>query len=492
MPVTEATIETILERLHEHYPEATYELEWTTPEEMLVATTLAAQCTDERVNRVTRTLFKKYPNPKAWADAPLEDLEVDLKPTGFYRQKAKAVKALNQALVEKFDSKIPQDIKKLITVRGVARKTANVVLNCCFDIASGIIVDTHVARLSQRMGHSTRTKADQIERDLMKIIPQEAWTFWGPAMVLHGRYVCKAKAPNCAGCIFLDLCPRNGVTEAKPTSTTAPPKVVPKGGFVPRPGIPSPPATRKKPSQKPGKAAAGASGGAERSVAALTAAPSIDAWVERLGQEMDKPYFAKLMSFVDGQRAAETIFPPEDEVFTAFNLTPFEDVKVLVLGQDPYHDHNQAHGLSFSVKPGIKIPPSLRNIYKEYEEDTGLKAPSHGYLEDWAKRGVMMLNAVLTVQAHKPNSHKNQGWETFTDAVIRKLSDERQHVVFLLWGGYARKKKKLIDKKKHTIIESAHPSPLSARAGFFGSKPFSKINAALQAHGQDPIDWSLS
>jgi uracil-DNA glycosylase len=214
-------------------------------------------------------------------------------------------------------------------------------------------------------------------------------------------------------------------------------------------------------------------------------------WQTAIGDEFEKPYFQELSKFVEGERKKHQIFPPEAEVFSAFDLTPYDQVKVVLLGQDPYHDDNQAHGLCFSVKPPIKPPPSLANMYKELATDIpGWKAPTHGYLVDWAKQGMLMINAVLTVQAHTPNSHKDHGWETFTDAVIKKVSEKTTPVVFVLWGGYAKKKAKLIDAKKHVIIEAAHPSPLSAKA-WFGSKSFSKINAALKKNGHEPIDWTL-
>jgi UDP-N-acetylmuramoylalanine--D-glutamate ligase len=212
-------------------------------------------------------------------------------------------------------------------------------------------------------------------------------------------------------------------------------------------------------------------------------------WEASLGPELSKPYFTELMKFLAEERASKQIFPPENEVFSALELTPYENVNVLLLGQDPYHDDGQAHGLCFSVKPGIKAPPSLANMYKELKTDVGCKIPNNGYLVPWAKQGVLMINAVLTVQAHTPNSHKDRGWEQFTDAIIRKVN-ERPHVVFLLWGAYAQKKVKLIDAKKHTILKCAHPSPLSATK-FFGSKPFSQTNAALKAHGQPEIDWQI-
>jgi uracil-DNA glycosylase len=216
-----------------------------------------------------------------------------------------------------------------------------------------------------------------------------------------------------------------------------------------------------------------------------------ESWHVHLNGELNKPYFQKLAQFVDEERQQHTVFPPEDEVFSALRLTPYENVNVLLLGQDPYHDNNQAHGLCFSVRPGIKPPPSLVNMYKELRDDVGLRIPNHGYLVPWAKQGILLLNAVLTVRAHTPNSHKNQGWEKFTDAVITAVNEKRDPVVFVLWGGYAQKKLSLIDTKRHTVVQSAHPSPLSARNGFFGSRPFSAINTALRAHSKPEIDWQL-
>jgi uracil-DNA glycosylase len=215
-----------------------------------------------------------------------------------------------------------------------------------------------------------------------------------------------------------------------------------------------------------------------------------DDWKEVLADEIKKPYFQQLKEFVDEERSAHTVYPPEGDVFNAFKLTPYHQVKVLLLGQDPYHDEGQAHGLCFSVKLGTRPPPSLVNIFKELHNDLGCKVPNNGYLVPWAEQGVMLLNAVLTVRAHKPTSHKNQGWETFTDAVIRALNDRAKPVVFLLWGAYSQKKIKLIDTSRHRIVTGAHPSPLSAKK-FFGSKPFSAVNEALEELGETPIDWQL-
>jgi uracil-DNA glycosylase len=217
-----------------------------------------------------------------------------------------------------------------------------------------------------------------------------------------------------------------------------------------------------------------------------------ESWQVVLAEELEKPYFKKLAEFVDEEHRMYTVFPPEDDVFNALNYTPYDQVNVLLLGQDPYHDDNQAHGLCFSVRPGIKPPPSLVNMYKELQSDVGFRIPNHGYLVDWAKQGMLMLNAVLTVRAHQPNSHKEKGWERFTDAIISKVSARQEQVIFVLWGAYAQKKTALIDARRHVIIESAHPSPLSARAGFFGSKPFSRINAALREAGKPEINWQLA
>ncbi len=219
--------------------------------------------------------------------------------------------------------------------------------------------------------------------------------------------------------------------------------------------------------------------------------PNIPAsWEPVLAGELEKPYFEELMKFVAEERKSQKVFPPEDEVFSALQHTPYEGANVLILGQDPYHDDGQAHGLCFSVKPGIKPPPSLVNMFKELKTDLGCKIPNNGYLVPWAKQGILMINAVLTVRAHTPNSHKDRGWEQFTDAIIRKLNDKKDPVVFALWGGYAQKKTKLIDAKRHVILKNAHPSPLSAKL-FMGSKPFSAINKALKEHGKPEINWQL-
>jgi uracil-DNA glycosylase len=220
-------------------------------------------------------------------------------------------------------------------------------------------------------------------------------------------------------------------------------------------------------------------------------ADNMNHWKEVLSPEKQKPYFLKLWNFVSEEYATKTIYPAKEDVFNAFKYTELADVKAVIIGQDPYHGPNQAHGLCFSVLPGIKHPPSLRNIFQEYHQDLGLNIPTDGTLTRWAQQGVLMLNTVMTVEQGLAHSHKGKGWEVFTDEVIQTVSKNLNHVVFVLWGNPAQKKIKLIDTAKHTVIKSVHPSPLSAHRGFFGSKPFSQTNAALTEHGQTPIDWSL-
>ena len=214
-------------------------------------------------------------------------------------------------------------------------------------------------------------------------------------------------------------------------------------------------------------------------------------WLEALKGEFGKDYYKKLYNKVKEEYSTQQIFPPSDDVFNAFHWTPLKDVKVVIFGQDPYHGENQAHGLCFSVKPGVDIPPSLVNIYKELQDDLGCTIPSHGYLEKWAKQGVLLLNTVLTVRAHQANSHRGIGWEEFTDAAIKVLNEEDRPMVFILWGSNARSKKKLITNSHHFIIESAHPSPLSCYRGFNGSRPFSRCNEFLVKQGIKPVDWQI-
>jgi uracil-DNA glycosylase len=214
-------------------------------------------------------------------------------------------------------------------------------------------------------------------------------------------------------------------------------------------------------------------------------------WNPILRDEFTKPYWPQLQAFVTAERQRHTVYPPHDEVFAALHLTPYAETRVLILGQDPYHGPRQAHGLCFSVRRGVAIPPSLVNIHKELHTDVGVTPPDHGNLEAWAVQGVLLLNTTLTVRAGQAASHQGRGWERFTDEVIRRVSAKDHPVVFILWGSHARRKKALIDTARHTIIESAHPSPLSAHNGFFGSRPFSRTNAALLAAGLDPIDWRV-
>ncbi len=214
-------------------------------------------------------------------------------------------------------------------------------------------------------------------------------------------------------------------------------------------------------------------------------------WNPILRAEFDEPYWAELQTFVAAERAQHTVYPPHEEVFRALHLTPYANTKVLILGQDPYHGPGQANGLAFSVRDGEKIPPSLQNIHKELEADLGIPRPAHGNLERWATEGVLLINATLTVRARTAASHQKQGWETFTDRVIAAVNAKPERVVFILWGASARKKKSLIDVGRHVVLESPHPSPLSAHRGFFGSSPFSRANEALAAAGISPIDWSL-
>ncbi|MCF8218548.1 MAG: uracil-DNA glycosylase [Bacteroidales bacterium] len=216
-----------------------------------------------------------------------------------------------------------------------------------------------------------------------------------------------------------------------------------------------------------------------------------ESWKDILSDEFDKEYFRKLKTFLASERQKHLVYPPKDKVFEAFRHTPFSKVKVIILGQDPYHGPGQAHGLSFSVPEGIAIPPSLRNIFKELQQEFGLNIPQKGNLEAWADQGVFLLNATLTVRANEPGSHQKKGWEIFTNAVIQNLSEYRSNLVFLLWGNFARSKKELIDTKKHYVLEAPHPSPFSARKGFFGCNHFKKTNEILQQQGQKPIDWQI-
>ena len=219
--------------------------------------------------------------------------------------------------------------------------------------------------------------------------------------------------------------------------------------------------------------------------------PTTD-WNPLLRDQFDQPYWAELQEFVATERSAHTVYPPPEEVFAALHLTPYADTRVVILGQDPYHGPGQAHGLCFSVRPGVRVPPSLANIHKELRDDLGLAIPDHGSLDRWARNGVLLLNTTLTVRAGQAASHQKHGWETFTDHVIEVVAAKTDPVVFMLWGNSARRKRGLIDTSRHHVIESAHPSPLSAHNGFFGSRPFSRANAALAAAGREQVDWDLT
>ncbi len=462
----------IIQRLHKKYPDARYELLWDTPLELLVATILAAQCTDERVNQVTRTLFKKYPDAAAYADAPQAQLAKDVRQTGFFNEKAKAIKAACRAIVDDFGGQVPQTMEEMLTLPRVARKTANVVLTQAYKVPSGIIVDTHVARVSQRLGLSEEKKPEKIEEDLMEQVPQAEWIHFGPALVLHGRYTCTASNPNCPGCVLEDVCEKNGV-DAK--AAAARPRSAPEEEEE------ETPVAKKKPAPAGKKSSRSASHGMAAQLAELP-----ESWKAVLADEFEKPYFKALEKFVDGERSKHTIYPPEEDVFNAFKFTPFDRMKVLLLGQDPYPGEGQAHGLCFSVRQDVKIPGSLVNMYKELKDDLGCKIPNNGYLAPWAEQGILMLNAVLTVRAGEPNSHAGKGWEEFTDTVIKAASDRDEPVIFMLWGAYAQKKEKLIDTGRHVILKAAHPSPLSMKK-FFGSKPFSAVNDALRRLGKPPL-----
>lgn len=214
-----------------------------------------------------------------------------------------------------------------------------------------------------------------------------------------------------------------------------------------------------------------------------------ESWKAHLQEEFNKPYFERLAEFVRQEYADKTVYPPAKLIFNAFNRCPFNEVKVVIVGQDPYHEPGQAHGLCFSVTEGVPLPPSLQNIYKEIEQDLRKQIPRSGNLDRWATQGVLLLNATLTVQAHRAGSHQRKGWEEFTDAVIHHLATQREHLVFILWGAYAQRKGETIDANRHLILKSAHPSPLSAHRGFFGNRHFSRTNDYLKVHGIPPINW---
>ena len=215
-------------------------------------------------------------------------------------------------------------------------------------------------------------------------------------------------------------------------------------------------------------------------------------WLRLLREEFNSDYMRQLRVFLrEEKQSGRQVFPPGSDMFNALNSTPFDDVKIVILGQDPYHGEGQAHGLCFSVKPGVPVPPSLRNIYRQLETDVGFEPPGHGFLQAWAQQGVLLLNSVLTVRANQAGSHQGKGWERFTDEIIKVVGQGEKPVVFVLWGVHARRKKTLVDRTRHTVLEAPHPSPLSAHRGFFGSRPFSATNEALVGAGRDPVDWRL-
>lgn len=214
-------------------------------------------------------------------------------------------------------------------------------------------------------------------------------------------------------------------------------------------------------------------------------------WLEEISGEFGKPYYKQLFAFVQKEYTTRVVYPPADEIFNAFHFTPLSRVKVVILGQDPYHNHGQAHGLCFSVQKGVSVPPSLVNIYQELHDDLGCSIPDHGCLTKWAEQGVLMLNTVLTVRAHQPNSHRGIGWEEFTDAAIMALNAQERPIVYILWGTPAQRKARMLNNPQHLILKAPHPSPFSAARGFFGSRPFSQTNAFLEEHGLEPIDWQI-
>lgn len=397
--------------------------------------------------------------------------------------------------MQRFGGQVPRDMDDLLTLPRVARKTANVVLTSAYDIPSGIVVDTHVARVAQRLGLTDEDRPEKIEDELMDLVPKDEWIFFGPAVILHGRYTCTASDPKCPSCVIEDVCEKRGLNGgasaeeggkmAKSKGKTSPKKA-------------SAPVSKEDEDLEMGKeegstsAWSRSSGGCTKTSAGgiMKLEDIPESWRDVLAPEFDKAYFKKLNQFVTEERSNHTVFPPEEDVFNALKYTPFHEMKVLLLGQDPYHDVGQAHGLCFSVRPGVKPPPSLVNMFKELHDDLGCRIPNNGYLVPWAEQGVLLLNAVLTVRAHEPASHANKGWETFTDAIIKAASGRDDPMVFVLWGGYAQKKEKLIDGSKHVVLKAAHPSPLSAKK-FLASRPFSAINNALENMGKQPIDWQL-
>lgn len=454
-------------RLRAQHPSARYELDWKTPGQLLVATVLAAGSKDAAVNEVTPALFSRWPDLRSLAKAAPHELAAVLNPLGLAAQKTKRLLATAGALVEQHGGEVPRSLEALLALPGIGRKTANVVLTQGLGIPSGIIVDVHVSRVARRVGLTTSEDADEIERQLTALLPRGEWISFGAAGVLHGRYTCLAKQPRCGGCVLADLCPSKVETSAASGS----------GGWPAEYQLPALPAPKAPPTAAPPPPLAVPDG----------LPPD---WARLLSAELGSSWFCDLTGRVAADRAKGNVYPPANRVFAAFHFTPLESLKVVLLGQDPYHGEGQAHGLAFSVPPGVKPPPSLVNIFKELHSDLGAEVPATGCLEGWARQGILLLNTALTVREGEPGSHSALGWEKLTDAVIRHVSARPGHTVFVLWGAHARKKAPLVDQGRHTVVEGAHPSPLSQKL-WFGSKPFSRIDAALKAHHQAPIDWSL-
>lgn len=469
-------------RLRAQYPAARYELDWKTPEQLLVATILAAGSKDAAVNQVTPVLFSRWTELRSLAKAAPNELEAVLNPLGLAAQKTKRLLAIARALVEQHGGEVPRSLEALVALAGVGRKTANVVLTQGFQIPSGIIVDVHVSRLARRMGLTSSDDADEIERQLTALLPRDEWISFGAAGVLHGRYTCLAKQPRCGDCVLSDLCPSKvetataAASASMSTSRSTSASASASAAWPEEYQLPGLPALETSPTAPP--------------TAVMPDELPAD-WALLLSAELSSGWYRDLTGRVAADRAKGSVYPPPDRVFEAFRFTPLESLKVVLLGQDPYHGAGQAHGLAFSVPPGVKPPPSLVNIFKELHSDVGVKVTATGCLEGWARQGILLLNTALTVRESEPGSHSALGWEKLTDAVIRHLSARPSHTVFVLWGAHARKKVPLVDRSRHTVVQGAHPSPLSQKL-WFGSKPFSQIDAALKAHRQAPIDWSLT
>ncbi|HVK14338.1 MAG TPA: hypothetical protein VM597_36695, partial [Gemmataceae bacterium] len=366
---------TVVDRLHEKHGDASYDLDWETPLQLLVGSMMAARTRDTLVNKITPALFKKYPDARAFAAADLTELTNDIGPVAMRYGKAEAIRDACRVLVEKHGGEVPRTMDELVALPRVGRKTANVVLSVAYKIPAGILIDTHGQRVVTRLGLTQGKKPDEIEFELMDRVPTDRWIHFGPALVLHGRYTCTADRPKCDECVLRDVCPKIGTAHEEQR-----------------------PKTRKK---KPEAPVAKAKKAVQQDLFAAAAGPvevpDVPAdWRDALADEFTRPYWAELQSFVQAEREAHAVFPPADEVYTAFRLTPLDQVRVFLLGQDPYPGEGQAHGLCFSVKPGVALPASLRNMYRELQDDLGIPPAKTGYLAKWAAQGMLMLNAVLT------------------------------------------------------------------------------------------------